>query len=510
MTQPLTKLWQKLQPVRCIKSCGEYVYRHAACLFIGMLLAGLIGGVWRSLGWTLVADTAIFHYIGWRITEGAVPYRDIIDINLPGTYLLHAAAIALMGKSDAALRAFDLGMLFVACAGIAVFCWRISKSYALVGALLFANFHLWMGIVSVGQRDFLMAPFLIWALYCFARFLEDRQYHTLFISGLLLGYVCWIKPTPALLLVAETMILLVVVKSWRARFDAFYWLGLGAVVPGLLMLAWLWGIGGWPDFWQAVTALLPIYETNWIHHFKQPLLLISLVSTLLMLVVLALQVDWRDVKYRAQLAGLAFAFGVLHYYMQRKGLTYHAYPAVFFATLWVGVVYGRLLLPLLAKLACLVMLGWVCWLYNPLSYKQPDLTTQNKEYTQRLKRCVEQADKMIPAEVRATSKPSVHFMDFIYGYWNTAYALEWRPKSRHLHPFAIEDPFRHYKPITLEFYRDMVKYKPWFILLPWHMGPLNKLYFMDSLPAEKPWTHWVDEHYTLLKNGDCYVHVRIK
>ena len=48
------------------------------------------------------------HYIAWRISEGAVPYRDLFDMNFPGVYLLHLAALKLFGAGDVGWRAFDL------------------------------------------------------------------------------------------------------------------------------------------------------------------------------------------------------------------------------------------------------------------------------------------------------------------------------------------------------------------------------------------------------------------
>jgi hypothetical protein len=51
------------------------------------LLAGYLG--WRSLGWPLIHDAPLFHYMGWLVGQGRVPYRDIFDMNLPGIYLLH-------------------------------------------------------------------------------------------------------------------------------------------------------------------------------------------------------------------------------------------------------------------------------------------------------------------------------------------------------------------------------------------------------------------------------------
>jgi hypothetical protein len=67
---------------------------------------------------------------------GAVPYRDIVDVNMPLTYHLHAAVVAIGGMSDVAWRAFDLTAaavmsaciwMLVAPAGRAVATWPCSR-----------------------------------------------------------------------------------------------------------------------------------------------------------------------------------------------------------------------------------------------------------------------------------------------------------------------------------------------------------------------------------------------
>jgi hypothetical protein len=34
---------------------------------------------WRSLGWPLVHDAPLMHYVAWLMAQGAVPYRDVFD-----------------------------------------------------------------------------------------------------------------------------------------------------------------------------------------------------------------------------------------------------------------------------------------------------------------------------------------------------------------------------------------------------------------------------------------------
>ena len=74
-------------------------------------LALYLGGC--SWGWALVHDAPLMHYVAWLMTQGAVPYRDVFDMNFPGTYVVHLAARSVFGASDAGWRAFDLLWLLI-------------------------------------------------------------------------------------------------------------------------------------------------------------------------------------------------------------------------------------------------------------------------------------------------------------------------------------------------------------------------------------------------------------
>src|SRR5438874_10781689 len=66
-----------------------------------LLISGLAGVVlyvgWLSLPWPLIHDAPIMHYVAWRIGQGAVPYRDLFDMNFPGVYLLHLLVLKTLG-----------------------------------------------------------------------------------------------------------------------------------------------------------------------------------------------------------------------------------------------------------------------------------------------------------------------------------------------------------------------------------------------------------------------------
>src|SRR5919108_2247028 len=95
-----------------------------------VLVGGLAGAVgwfaWRSVGWPLVHDAPLMHYVAWRMAHGAVPYRDVFDMNFPGVYLLHLLVVASAGVGDLAWRVFDLGWL--AATGAVIFALTMSTS----------------------------------------------------------------------------------------------------------------------------------------------------------------------------------------------------------------------------------------------------------------------------------------------------------------------------------------------------------------------------------------------
>src|SRR4029453_15703076 len=87
---------------------------------VPVILAALAAGrlLWLSRGWPLVHDAPLMHYVAWRILEGAAPYRDVFDMNFPGVYLGPGLLQIPLGPGDGAFRAFDVGILLTAGAGL--------------------------------------------------------------------------------------------------------------------------------------------------------------------------------------------------------------------------------------------------------------------------------------------------------------------------------------------------------------------------------------------------------
>src|SRR6266508_3637042 len=115
------------------------------------------------------------HYVAWRIGEGAVPYRDLFDMNFPGVYLLHLIVVRTLGAGDLAWRLFDLGWLTAWALGAAAFAAAWGRMAAGMAVILLALYHLGGGAWQAGQRDFLLCPLLVAGALGVARWIESRR-----------------------------------------------------------------------------------------------------------------------------------------------------------------------------------------------------------------------------------------------------------------------------------------------------------------------------------------------
>jgi hypothetical protein len=326
---------------------------------------------WRSRGWPLVHDAPILHYIAWRLGEGAVPYRDLLDMNMPGTYLLHVAVLRGLGAGDVAWRVFDLGWL----AGTSLLVAAVASPWgwtaAAGGALFYAAHHLAGGAWHAGQRDFLLCPFLVAGALAVARWLEGRAGNgTLLWGGLALGAGLTIKPHAALLTAALAAV--VVAAAWRGggapAGPAAAFAGGVALVPAAV-LGWLLvagALGAWRDV--VVDYLVPLYSrlghpAHWTFYRWH----VWLVIAVAVLGSLASAAWGRRLTARHGVAALGVGYGLLHFFGQGKGWEYHVYPLAAFAavllfsevdTLFAGRHHARAL-PLAAVLLAVAGLLFV-------------------------------------------------------------------------------------------------------------------------------------------------------
>jgi 4-amino-4-deoxy-L-arabinose transferase-like glycosyltransferase len=308
-----------------------------------LILAGSAGLcawlAWRSLGWPLIHDAPIMHYVAWLIAQGAVPYRDAFDMNLPGVYLIHWAVLSLAGPGDLAWRLFDLAWLAATCGLLFVYGRRLGdRGAAAAGALLFTLYHLSGGAWRVGQRDFLLCLFLLAGAWGVARSREDGgTLRPLVWAGLALGAGMTVKPQAGLYWLACGAS--AAWGAWREKrsvlASAGVVVGAGLLVPAVVF-GWLEWRGGLGAFVAVMTGyVLPLYAHvgrvpvwhgfSWYRHGH---LLWSMLAAVGLLAMLAPAPQGSGA--RKALALLGVGYGWLHFSLQGKGWEYHLYPLALF------------------------------------------------------------------------------------------------------------------------------------------------------------------------------------
>ncbi len=217
-----------------------------------------------SLRWRMQHDSPIMLYIAFLMDRyGAVPYRDIFDINMPGTYLIYSLLGRSLGYSDLAFRTGDLIYL----CGITVVTWAAMKTFsrgtALAAAALFACYYFSEGPSTSMQREYLLLlPISLLLMLAVSRPAMNERLRW-FLLGLLSGLCFLIKP--------HALVALPVVVVYRAcHLRAAAAAPRRLAVPALLLLVglalpvggaavWLSKAGALHPFLDIATQYWPLY-----------------------------------------------------------------------------------------------------------------------------------------------------------------------------------------------------------------------------------------------------------
>ena len=166
-----------------------------------------------------IADSDLFAYYGWCVSQGARPYLDIWDNKPPGTWWLNAAAVRLTGPgptADVLLGSLAMGATLVAFVGIArrVFHRSLLLPAALAGAFLLTDLRFECG----GNRTetFVVACETLAALG-YLLWLRGRRYKWLVLAGLAAGAAPLFKQSGLAVTVAGALHLAWV--QWRTPTD---------------------------------------------------------------------------------------------------------------------------------------------------------------------------------------------------------------------------------------------------------------------------------------------------
>ena len=295
--------------------------------------------------WPMVHDSPILLYMVYLSEHGMRLYRDIVEVQFPGSLLLYSFERHLLGSSDLAFRLFDLFGLAIALVSMLAIARRRELWFAAVfGFSFFLLEHTgsWAGIINLGQRDFFMACLLGAGVALLLESFHRQRPLLILFFGLSVALASTIKPTSVIFLLAVPVLL----ALHRRRLPLRSYLGylLAGFAAGLaVILAYLLYEKAVGAFLYLEWTMVPVYATTASKSFLDILPAIFEPNHVLpelaigSLLLVALQPALRK-NLDQQVLVFATVLGAASFFLQHKGFTYHRLPFYFFFFLWAGWV----------------------------------------------------------------------------------------------------------------------------------------------------------------------------
>ena len=312
------------------------------------LVACVAGFVVISLRWPLIGDVTYLHYAVFLMRHGMVPYREIVDMNLPAAYMLEAAVMSSFGAGAVGWRIYDFILLAIAAASMLSILRPNGRLAGVFAACLFVMVHAQDGEIMSGERDFAVAVFLLAGLALLFRCTRQRGHlmAQAFGSGLLFGLAVCVKPT-----VTPLAVFVVVWAGWtsratrvRAGFMATFAFA-GAMLPFIATAVFLVRHHAVAAFEGALHGLIPYHASLakkslgfLLGHSVAPL------AVLLIVWMLAMLLTRKKIEMDAERTALLIGMfgGLASYLMQAKGFAYQRYPFLAFLLVLMATDFARL------------------------------------------------------------------------------------------------------------------------------------------------------------------------
>jgi hypothetical protein len=164
-------------------------------LFGAVLIACSATFIVMTRHWPMVGDAALIRYSVFLIQHGWAPYRDFVDINMPGAYWATNLGMHLAPSADVSWRIFDLGLVALAGVGYLFIARPYARFAALFATAMLLLVHGQDGVQQAGQRDLVIAVLLVLAVACLLEAVRQARWVYLVPFGIAVGCSATIKPT---------------------------------------------------------------------------------------------------------------------------------------------------------------------------------------------------------------------------------------------------------------------------------------------------------------------------
>ncbi len=402
------------------------------------LVVSLVGGALGTRHWPVVGDAPLMHYVVLLMDHGKMPYRDIVDINMPGTYALQWGAIHLLGPGAVGWRAFDFGLMATCVAAMVVIAWPVDWLIGLFAGAMFAAIHLRDGPANSGQRDLMMTTLLLVACAFLFYAVRRRSVWAAVVFGMFAGGATLVKPSGLLFAVVFAGLMAGRVWSLKRKWVRYL---VGAVagfaIPMAVTARWLMVHGALRDFVAANRGLVTYHASLG----RRPLATLVVGSFPTLLLVVAVPTvplfvvgrPWRAWWGRLLMAGVVL--GAASYVMQGKGFPYHRYPTEAFLALLCGwlLVTGLEAKGWMRWAAVAGLMGGALWLVPSSAWIAGHYDWRNQEFNRML-----QADLTRLGGERLDGR--VQCVDMTSGCLNTLYNMDLVESTGYLYDCYLFQP----------------------------------------------------------------------
>ena len=234
-----------------------------------ILSAFLVSAIILSIPWRFRHDSPIMLYIAFLMDHfGYVPYHNIFDMNMPGTYLAYFLIGKLFGYTDIGVRSADL-LVLVALVSMNWFWMRkISPKVAWIGSVLWGLLYLGLGPSMSMQREYLILLPVLSGCLLFSRLWEKPFLRNLAMS-FCFGIASTMKPHAAIGVLA--FIFLDFINIWqkenhlRGKVSRFLKntalpVAIGFSLPLAIVMLYLVEKGVAQDFLSMAENYWPLYS----------------------------------------------------------------------------------------------------------------------------------------------------------------------------------------------------------------------------------------------------------
>ena len=480
-------------------------FRWTLCLVLLVCAVLYVAWTWR---WPLLGDCTLFHYIAFLMDHGFAPYRDLPDMNLPGSFLVEWLVIHTYGGGSLAWRLFDFTVLAAMAAGLIALARPYDCFAGVFSAVIMVLVHGRDGIYDTGQRDLTIAALMVAGYVFLFRARRKNEAWAAGVFGFCMAAAGTIKPTTLLLMVILLAFLVVAIRREGRPAGRFLAWGIaGMILP--LAIVWIFllrehAVGA---FVASLTTLEPYFAS--LGHRPLSYLLVHSISPVMPLVAIWIALligsslvnrSWREgrgVGSIEQWERAALVIGVLiallGFIAQGKGFPYQRYSFLVLLLLLIALDLTAALRESGFRLWLAVLgLGFGCLFLVPQSLmKVKRYDWRNQQYT-----------SMMDADLERLggSRLSGHVqcMDTTTGCSHAFYNLKLVSETGMLSDFLVFGPPQNpeVRGVRAEFLPQMEARPPWVMVVTGGLFPKGPTDFR-KLKLWPAFDDFLSEHYRL-------------